>query len=43
MGFQKRTLLLVLFLLTLVGAIAFHIIHISQIENLYPVSVEHNG
>ncbi|MEH2403701.1 WG repeat-containing protein [Nostoc sp.] len=46
MGLQKRTWLLVLFLLALVGAIAFHIVQISQTEkgyalkteNLYPIS-----
>lgn len=43
MGFQKRTWLLVLFLLSLVGAIAFQIIHISQTEKLYPMSVLQKG
>lgn len=43
MGFQKRTWLLVLFLLALVGAIAFQIIHISQTEKLYPMSVLQKG
>ncbi|MBD2302010.1 WG repeat-containing protein [Nostoc sp. FACHB-190] len=43
MVFQKRTWLLVLFLLALVGAIAFHIDQVSQIEKLYPMSVLQKG
>ncbi|MFN6474224.1 MAG: WG repeat-containing protein [Nostoc sp. SerVER01] len=43
MVFQKRTWLLVLFLLALVGAIAFHIIQISETENLYPINFSYNG
>jgi WG containing repeat len=43
MGFQKRTWLLVLFLLALVGAIAFEIIQISQTENLYPINMSISG
>ncbi|NMG10890.1 WG repeat-containing protein [Brasilonema sp. UFV-L1] len=43
MVFQKRAGLLVLFLLVLVGAVVFHIIHISQTENLYPMSVLEQG
>ncbi|KAB8335501.1 hypothetical protein SD80_004105 [Scytonema tolypothrichoides VB-61278] len=39
MVFQKRTWLLVLFLLALVSAIAFQILQISKTENLYPISV----
>ncbi|MHC5595629.1 MAG: WG repeat-containing protein [Nostoc sp.] len=39
MGFQKRTWLLVLFLLSLVGAIAFEVIQISPTENLYPINM----
>ena len=37
MRFQKRSWLLILLLLALVGAIAFPIIHISKTENLYPI------
>jgi Zn-dependent protease len=37
MVFQKRSWLLILLLLALVGAIAFPIIHISKTENLYPI------
>ncbi|MEA5549420.1 hypothetical protein VB713_00235 [Anabaena cylindrica UHCC 0172] len=38
MRFQKKSWLLILLLLALVGAIAFPIIHISKTENLYPIS-----
>jgi Zn-dependent protease len=37
MVFQKRSWLLILLLLALVGAIAFPVIHISKTENLYPI------
>ncbi|NMG22809.1 WG repeat-containing protein [Brasilonema bromeliae] len=37
MVFQKRTCLVVLFLLALVSAIAFQLLHISKTENLYPI------
>lgn len=43
MGFQRRTCLVVLFLLALVGAIAFQIIHISQTEKSYPMSMLQKG
>ncbi|BAT53659.1 hypothetical protein NOS3756_26200 [Nostoc sp. NIES-3756] len=43
MRFYKRTWLLVVFLLALVGAIAFHIIQVSQTEKLYPMSVLQKG
>ncbi|OBQ23228.1 MAG: hypothetical protein AN486_00015 [Anabaena sp. AL93] len=43
MVFQKRSWLLILLLLALVGAIAFPIIHISKTENLYPMSMLQKG
>jgi hypothetical protein len=43
MLFKKRTWLLVLFLLALVGAMAVHIVQISQTEKLYPMSVLQKG
>lgn len=43
MRFQKRSWLLILLLLALVGAIAFPIIHISKTENLYPISFSFFG
>ncbi|MBE9249239.1 WG repeat-containing protein [Dolichospermum sp. LEGE 00240] len=43
MVFQKRSWLLILLLLALVGAIAFHIVQISKTEKSYPMSMLQKG